>query len=94
MAGLAAAVVAVVGTQARVLQGAMGAGGGGAAAAVGVTQTLTVLLMDLLRNNTNGTAAGFKATHKHKHLDSTAWTQCRAAQAFKTRQHKGSSTLC
>lgn len=47
MASLAAAVVAVVGTQARVLQGAVGAGGGGAAAAVGVTQTLTVLLMDL-----------------------------------------------
>lgn len=47
MASLAAAVVAVVGTQARVLQGAVGAGGGGATAAVGVTQTLTVLLMDL-----------------------------------------------
>lgn len=47
VASLAAAVVAVVGTQARVLQGAVGAGGGGAAAAVGVTQTLTVLLMDL-----------------------------------------------
>lgn len=47
VASLAAAVVTVVGTQAWVLQGAVGAGGGGAAAAVGVTQTLTVLLMDL-----------------------------------------------
>lgn len=47
VASLAAAVVAVVGTQARVLEGAVGAGGGGATAAVGVTQTLTVLLMDL-----------------------------------------------
>lgn len=47
MASLAAAVVAVVGTQARILQGTMGAVGGCAAAAVGVTQTFTVLLMDL-----------------------------------------------
>lgn len=47
VASLAATVVAVVGTQARVLEGAVGAGGGGATAAVGVTQTLTVLLMDL-----------------------------------------------
>lgn len=47
VARLAAAVVAVVGTQARVFQGAVGAGGGGATAAVGVTETLTVLLMDL-----------------------------------------------
>lgn len=47
MASLAAAVVTVVGTQAWVLQGTVGAGGGGTAAAVGVTQTLTVLLMDL-----------------------------------------------
>lgn len=47
MASLAAAVVAVVGTQARVFQGAVGAGGGSATAAVGVAETLTVLLMDL-----------------------------------------------
>lgn len=47
VAGLAAAVVAVVGTQARVFQGTVGAAGGGAAAAVGVAETFTVLLMDL-----------------------------------------------
>lgn len=47
VASLAAAVVAVVGTQARVFQGTVGAAGGGAAAAVGVTETLAVLLMDL-----------------------------------------------
>lgn len=47
VARLAAAVVAVVGTQARVFQGTVGAAGGGAAAAVGVTETFTVLLMDL-----------------------------------------------
>lgn len=47
MASLAAGVVAVVGTEARVLQGTVGAVGGRAAAAVGVTQTFTVLLMDL-----------------------------------------------
>lgn len=47
MASLAAAVVAVVGAQAGVLQGAVGAVGGGAAATVGVTQTFTVLLMNL-----------------------------------------------
>lgn len=47
VASLAAAVVAVVGTQARVFQGAVGAGGGSATAAVGVAETLTVLLMDL-----------------------------------------------
>lgn len=47
VASLVASVVAVVGTQGRVLQGAVGAGGGGTTAAVRVTQTLTVLLMDL-----------------------------------------------
>ena len=45
--GLAAAVVAVVGAQRRVLQRAVGAAGGGAAAAVGVAQALAVLLVDL-----------------------------------------------
>lgn len=44
---LAAAVVTVVGAQAGVLHGAVGAAGGHAAAAVGMTQTLTVLLVDL-----------------------------------------------
>lgn len=47
MASLAGCVVTVAGSQGGVLQGAVGAGGGGAAAAVGVTQALTVLLMDL-----------------------------------------------
>lgn len=47
MASLAATVVAVVGTEARVLQRTVGAVGRGAAAAIGVTQTFTVLLMDL-----------------------------------------------
>lgn len=47
MASLAAAVVAVVGAQAGVLQGTVGVVGGSAAAAVGVTKTFTVLLMDL-----------------------------------------------
>jgi len=47
MASLAAAVVAIVGTQAWVLQGTVRAVGGSAAATVGVAQTFTVLLMDL-----------------------------------------------
>ena len=47
VASLAAAVVAVVGTKARVFQGTVGAAGGGATAAVRVAETFTVLLMDL-----------------------------------------------
>lgn len=59
VASLAAAVVAVVGAQARVLQGAVGAGGGGASAAVGVTETLAVLLMDLEKYSSADTLLRF-----------------------------------
>lgn len=76
MACLAATVVAVVGTQAWVLQGAVGAGGGGAAAAVRVTQTLTVLLMDLQKNNHNSTEGRFEINMYTQTLWSTlnTWT--------------------
>lgn len=61
VASLAAAVVAVVGSQARVFQGAVGAAAGGATAAVGVAQTLAVLFVDLRREEERG--GGKKQQH-------------------------------